>query len=75
MEKFHYFEQKSADPADILLQLAKKQGYVPINCLLSGKIVMSEINKRNDPCVGCRGPRTICHGRPLERNNLSIGKG
>lgn len=65
MEKLHYFEQTSADSTDILLQLAKKQGYVPINCLLNGKIVMSEINKGNDPCTGCHGPRTICHGRYL----------
>ena len=61
--KPHYFEQKEADLDDIMLQMAKKQGYVPVTCLLSGIVVMSEVNKGADPCAGCRGPREKCRGR------------
>lgn len=60
----HYFDQSEADPADILLGLAKRQGYVPKNCLLGGLVVMGEINKGNDPCRGCECERVKCGGRP-----------
>lgn len=61
---YHYFDRDKAPEADILLKMAIQQGYVPKTCLLSGEIVMSEINRMADPCAGCNGPREKCHGRP-----------
>lgn len=63
--KVHYFDQEKPDP-DMYLDMAKGQGYVPQGCLLTGFVVMSEINKGNDPCAGCHGPRERCHGRPYK---------
>jgi len=63
--KPHYFEQEKADTDDILLQMAKDQGYVPTGCLLGGMIVMGAIKKGHDPCWGCNGPREKCGGRPM----------
>lgn len=62
--KPHYFDQESADADDLLLDMAKRQGYVPVTCLLGGPIVMGEVNVGRDPCAGCNGPRVKCHGRP-----------
>ena len=62
--KPHYFEQENADTDDILLEMAKMQGYIPKTCLLGGMVVMSEVNKGNDPCLGCNCPRDKCTGRP-----------
>ena len=64
--KFHYFDDEQADPSDMWLKMAIQQGYVPATCLLNGNIVMSEINRGNDPCAGCRGPRDKCHGRSFK---------
>ena len=63
MDKFHYFDQKTAPDTDALLGMAKMQGYVPNQCLLAGFVVMSEINLAKDPCAGCNGPRDVCKGR------------
>jgi hypothetical protein len=60
----HYFDKIEAPKEDILLQMAIQQGYIPKTCLLSGMIVMAEINSMKDPCAGCNGPREKCHGRP-----------
>ena len=60
--KLHYFDQDQADADDMLLGMAKMQGYVKPNCLLGGQVVMDEINKGNNPCWGCEGPREKCHG-------------
>lgn len=62
--KLHYFEQDQADADDVMLGMAKMQGYVPQKCLLGGMVVMDEVNKGNDACAGCNGPRTKCDGRP-----------
>ena len=62
--KLHYFEKDKAPSSDINLQMAIGQGYVPSTCLLSGQIVMTEINLGKDPCAGCNGPREKCYGRP-----------
>lgn len=62
--KLHYFNQDSADDSDWQLEMAIGQGYVPRTCLLSGPVVMSEINKGRDPCAGCASPRGKCNGRP-----------
>ena len=62
--KPHYFEQAEADKDDMLLGMAKMQGYIPQTCLLGGMVVMSEINASRDPCAGCNAPREKCHGRP-----------
>lgn len=62
--KPHYFEQEQADADDFQLGMAKMQGYVPETCLLSGAVVMGEVNKGNSPCWGCEGPREKCHGKP-----------
>ena len=60
--KPHYFEQATADTDDAMLAMAKMQGYVPNDCLLGGVVVMSEINKGINPCLGCNGPRQKCGG-------------
>ena len=62
--KVHYFEQQEADADDVQLGMAKMQGYVPETCLLSGIVVMDEINKGNNPCWACNGPREKCGGKP-----------
>lgn len=61
--KFHYFEELQADSTDLLLKMAIGQGYVPTTCLLTGRVVMSEVQASRDPCAGCNGPRNRCHGR------------
>lgn len=64
MIKLHYFDQDEADKGDILLGMAKMQGYVPETCLLGGATVMHEVREGRDPCAGCNGPRAKCGGRP-----------
>jgi hypothetical protein len=64
--KLHYFDDDQADPNDFWLKASIQQGYVPATCLLSGKIVMSEINNGSDPCGGCAGPRHKCKGRDID---------
>lgn len=61
--KPHYFDSPDAAGSDTLLKLAISQGYVPKKCLLGGIVVMSEINKGNDPCGGCECNRGKCGGR------------
>lgn len=60
----HYFNQNEADTDDIFLQMAIQQGYVRQTCLLNGQIVMGLVQKGQDPCNGCEGPREKCQGRP-----------
>jgi hypothetical protein len=60
----HYFDRDKAPPSDVLLGIAKAQGYVPTTCLLAGVMVMHETNAGRDACAGCNGPREKCHGRP-----------
>jgi len=62
--KPHYFHQEKPDDDDILLDMAKGQGYVPKPCLLGGQVVMGLINSGKDPCKGCEGLREKCGGRP-----------
>lgn len=62
MMKAHYFEQDKADEDDMLLDMAKAQGYVPQTCLLGGGLVMALINDAQNPCVGCEAPRDKCGG-------------
>lgn len=61
--KPHYFEQQTADNDDMLLTMAKMQGYVPKTCLLGGMVVMAEVQDGKSPCSGCNGPREKCHGK------------
>ena len=61
--KLHYFEQTEADQDDVLLGMAKMQGYVPAGCLLGGMVVMDEVGKGKNPCWGCKGPRDKCGGK------------
>ena len=61
--KPHYFTQSNADADDVMLGMAKMQGYVPQTCLLGGMVVMSEISAGRSPCWGCEGPREKCHGK------------
>lgn len=63
--KPHYFEQDKADSDDTMLQLCIKQGYVPKTCLLGGALVFGLVNRGDDPCAGCAGPREKCHGRGI----------
>jgi len=62
--KPHYFAQESADADDIMLMMAKDQGYVPPGCLLGGMVAMDELKKGKSPCWGCNGPREKCSGGP-----------
>lgn len=62
--KLHYFDQEKADSNDMLLGMAKLQGYVPVSCLLDGMTVMHEVKENRNPCDGCRGPREKCFGSP-----------
>lgn len=61
----HYFDQVSASPYDLKLQLAIKQGYVPKTCLLGGDTALGLALKGRDPCIGCEGPRSRCRGRKI----------
>ena len=61
--KVHYFDSDKASDEDVLLKMAIRQGYVPDTCLLAGVVVMSEVQKGEDPCNGCEGPREKCKGR------------
>jgi hypothetical protein len=61
--KIHYFDQKEPDKDDLLLQMAKEQGYVPNTCLLGGQTVMGLVNSGKDPCDGCKCDRSKCCGR------------
>lgn len=63
--KLHYFNDSyEASHQDVMLGMAKLQGYVPVGCLLGGAVVMSEVEAGRDPCAGCAGPRHRCGGRP-----------
>jgi len=64
--KLHYFNQEKADESDMLLGMAKMQGYVPETCLLGGATVMHEVNQGRNPCWGCAGPREKCKGKARE---------
>ena len=70
--KLHYFEQAEADRDDMMLGMAKMQGYVPLGCLLGGAVVMGEVQAGNHPCYGCNGPREKCGGKPKREVNLSM---
>ena len=61
--KVHYFEQDKADSDDMLLGMAKMQGYVPQTCLLGGQTVMGLVNSGKDPCKGCNCDKSKCGGR------------
>jgi hypothetical protein len=69
--KISYFNQQEADPDDLMLRAAIKNGYVPSTCLLSGSVVIAERLEGNDPCAGCNGPRARCNGRPRATNDVS----
>lgn len=64
MTKLHYFDQSSADPDDIHLKMAIRQGYVPETCLLGGVLVMGLVGEGKSPCAGCNCSRAKCHGKP-----------
>lgn len=59
----HYFNLENAPENDINLKMAKGQGYVPVNCLLNGNVVMGLVNDGKDPCKGCNCNRDKCGGR------------
>ena len=61
--KPHYFDQEAADKDDIMLVMAKGQGYIPPKCLLGGMVVMGLLNEGKRPCDGCNGPRDKCGGK------------
>lgn len=58
--KAHYFSQDKADEDDLLLKMAKDQGYVPQDCLLGGQLVMASINSGKNPCNGCNCDKAKC---------------
>lgn len=59
----NYFTEPANSHSDMLLQMATGQGYVPVNCLLGGRVVMALVNEGKDPCKGCEGPRDLSKGR------------
>lgn len=61
--KPHYFNQAQPDADDMVLGMAKMQGYVPAGCLLGGSTVMAETSAGRSPCWGCEGPREKCGGK------------
>lgn len=61
--KPHYFTQDKADEDDLILNMAKRQGYIPNTCLLGGQLVWHLSTAGKDPCKGCACPRDKCHGR------------
>lgn len=69
MVKPHYFDQIQPDEDDFQLGIAKRQGYVPKDCLLGGAVVMGEVNAGRHPCWGCEGPRVRCGGKPKMMEN------
>ena len=71
--KMNYFAQEKPDADDIMLEMAKGQGYVPAGCLLGGMVAMSEVNKGNSPCWGCNGPREKCGGKPKHEARSGAG--
>ena len=64
MKLFYNTLQEAEESNDIQRKMAIGQGYVPSTCLLSGIIIMSEMNRGNDPCSGCNEDRIKCKGRP-----------
>lgn len=70
--KPHYFTQDAGDPDDMLLGMAKMQGYVPDGCLLGGNVVMTEVNGGRHPCWGCEGPRDRCGGKPKRATQETV---
>ena len=72
--KLHYFDNEKADEGDMLLAMAKAQGYVPTSCLLGGMTIMDEIKRGADPCAGCNGPREKCNGRPKKSTTKPEGE-
>lgn len=62
--KIQYFQQGVPDSDDIMLDLAKAQGYTPKGCLLGGMIVMAEVQSGRHPCDGCNCLREKCGGKP-----------
>ena len=61
--KPHYFNQDVPDSDDMMLEMSKRQGYVPQGCLLGGPVVFAVAGEGKDPCKGCEGPRDKCKGR------------
>ncbi len=49
---------------DMLLWMAKRQGYVPQGCRLQGEVVMGLVTKGERPCDGCNNSRELCGGKP-----------
>jgi len=49
---------------DMLLDMCKKQGYVPQTCELKGEICWGLMQQGQDPCDGCNADRLKCKGRP-----------
>ena len=64
--RIHYFDEGTADPKDVFLNMSIDSGYVPKGCLLIGQLVWGLISDGKDPCKGCRGDRDICKGRSFE---------
>lgn len=40
-------------PVDMLLEMAKNQGYVKLNCKLPGQLVMALVSSEGSACKGC----------------------
>lgn len=59
----NYFNRDHADPRDVWLNGAKKQGHVPQRCLQLGTNVAFAVGAKVDPCAPCGCPREKCGGR------------
>ena len=60
---------------DALLDICKKQGYVPKDCQLDGRLVYALMLKSEDPCAGCNLDRKECGGRPNSRDRSQTKEG
>jgi hypothetical protein len=54
---------------DMLLDMAKNQGYVKAECNAPGGMVMALVNEGKVPCIGCHAkcPHTIPEAETPER--------
>jgi hypothetical protein len=48
------------EKVDAVLDMCKKQGYVPKDCKLDGELVWLLVSMGKNPCVGCNMDRSIC---------------
>jgi len=61
--RLHYFDTGEVPRSDFQHAMCVQQGYIPSTCLLAGPVIWGLVNEGKDPCKGCEGDRSVCHGR------------